>query len=161
MKHIKLFEEFSKKYMEKMPLEDFKKIKKGDSVLYMGSRYTVKDANEAVIKLSTEGSQETISVNYNMFNHGGAITESVTVTADVAKQLKNMSGEKLDAQEFGDYLYDYYNSPDDYDIDTESEYYRAIEKGFSIIGSPASKGAINDQKIVNSDLYYEYVNLFK
>lgn len=74
MKKIRLFEDFIKNYGEKMPKADFAKMKKGEEVLYIGKSYTVVDADEAIVKLEDEDGK-TISVNYNMFNKKGAITE--------------------------------------------------------------------------------------
>jgi hypothetical protein len=74
MKHLVLFEGFIKKYMEKIPLKEFEAIEKGSKVLYMGSPCEVLDNNGAVLKLKNVNSGETSMVNYNMFNHGGAIT---------------------------------------------------------------------------------------
>jgi hypothetical protein len=49
----------------------------------------------------------------------------------IAKELANISGDFLDSQfEFMSYIRDYYNNPDDYDIDTDSEYYQAIEYAY-------------------------------
>ena len=45
MKYIKLFEKFTKDYMKKIDLKDFKKIKKGSKILYMGGPVEVLDNN--------------------------------------------------------------------------------------------------------------------
>ena len=44
-----------------------------------------------------------------------------------AKLLMDLSGEMLSKSEFKEYVSDYYNSPDEFDIDTDSDYYKAIE----------------------------------
>ena len=51
MKYIKLFEAFSKDYMKKIELKDFKKIKKGTKLMYMGGKVEVLDNNGYVLKL--------------------------------------------------------------------------------------------------------------
>ncbi len=44
-----------------------------------------------------------------------------------AKLLMDLSGEMLSKSEFKEYVSDYYNSPEEYDIETDSDYYKAIE----------------------------------
>ena len=51
MKHIKLFEKFTKDYMKKIDLKDFKKIKKGSKIKYMGGSVIVVDNNGYVLTL--------------------------------------------------------------------------------------------------------------
>lgn len=68
-----LFEDFKKNYGKQIPLEDFKNIKKGSSVLYKGGKYTVEDTNGVTLKLKSSTGQ-VVSVNYSMFNQGGAIS---------------------------------------------------------------------------------------
>jgi hypothetical protein len=72
MKHLILFENFRKKYMESIPLSQFEKIEKGSSVMYMGAKYEVVDNNGAILTLKhSDGSKKT--VNFSMFNHGGGV----------------------------------------------------------------------------------------
>ena len=74
-KHIVSLEETMKKpYMTKMDLKDFKKIKKGSDVLYMGGTHKVIKNDGYVLTLKGEASKP-IEVNLGMFNHGGAIHE--------------------------------------------------------------------------------------
>jgi hypothetical protein len=74
-KHIISLEEAMKKpYMTKMDLKDFKKIKKGSEVLYMGGRKAVIKNDGYVLTLKGE-SGKPVEVNLGMFNHGGAIHE--------------------------------------------------------------------------------------
>lgn len=72
MKHLILFEEFAKNYGKAIKIEDFKNIKKGSTVLYKGSEYDVIESTGSILKLKNERGQM-ISVNFNMFNQGGAI----------------------------------------------------------------------------------------
>tara|TARA_R110001599_G_scaffold161812_3_gene350559 strand:- start:107 stop:1237 length:1131 start_codon:yes stop_codon:yes gene_type:complete len=74
MKYIKLFEKFTKDYMKKIDLKDFKKIKKGSKILYMGGQVEVLDNNGYVIKLKGEDGK-TFTVNKSQFDHGGMIKE--------------------------------------------------------------------------------------
>ena len=74
-KHIlSLNEAMKKPYMTKMDLKDFKKIKKGSEVLYLGSRYKVLKNNGYTLTLKGD-SGKSFDVNLGMFNHGGQINE--------------------------------------------------------------------------------------
>ena len=59
MKYIELFEKFTKEYQTKIDLKDFKKIKKGSKILYMGGQVEVLDNNGYVIKLKREDGKNT------------------------------------------------------------------------------------------------------
>lgn len=74
MKYIKLFEKFTKDYMKKIDLKDFKKIKKGSKILYMGGPVEVLDNNGYVLKLKGEDGK-TFTINKSQFDHGGMIKE--------------------------------------------------------------------------------------
>ncbi len=74
MKYIKLFEKFTKDYMKKIDLKDFKKIKKGSKILYMGGQVEVLDNNGYVLKLKGEDGK-TFTINKSQFDHGGMIRE--------------------------------------------------------------------------------------
>ena len=74
MKYIKLFEKFTKDYMKKIDLKDFKKIKKGSKILYMGGPVEVLDNNGYVLKLKGEDGK-TFTINKSQFDHGGMIRE--------------------------------------------------------------------------------------
>ena len=74
MKYIELFEKFTKEYQTKIDLKDFKKIKKGSKILYMGGQVEVLDNNGYVIKLKREDGK-TLTVNKSQFDHGGMIKE--------------------------------------------------------------------------------------
>ena len=75
MKYIKLFEAFSKDYMKKIDLKDFKKIKIGAKFMYMGGKVEVLDNNGYV--LSTKRTRCQISLaaieKNSKFDHGGII----------------------------------------------------------------------------------------
>ena len=75
MKYIKLFEKFTKDYMKKIDLKDFKKIKKGSIILYMGGEVEVLDNNGYVLKLKNTKDGKTFNVNKSQFDHGGMIRE--------------------------------------------------------------------------------------
>ena len=74
MKYIKLFEKFTKEYQTKIELKDFKKIKKGSKIQYMGGPVEVVDNNGYVLKLKDDDGK-TFTVNKSQFDHGGRISE--------------------------------------------------------------------------------------
>jgi len=74
MKYIKLFEKFTKEYQSKIDLKDFKKIKKGSKIQYMGGPVEVVDNNGYVLKLKDDDGK-TFTVNKSQFDHGGRISE--------------------------------------------------------------------------------------
>ena len=93
MKYIKLFEKFTKDYMKKIDLKDFKKIKKGSIVLYMGGEVEVLDNNGYVLKLKNTKDGKTFNVNKSQFDHGGMIREGVMdnihLMADASKDYED------------------------------------------------------------------------
>ena len=83
MKYIKLFEAFTKDYMKKIDLKDFKKIKKGAKIKYMVGSTVVIDNNGYVLTLKGEDGK-TVTVNKSQFDHGGMISE-ISVTNEGLK----------------------------------------------------------------------------
>ena len=79
MKYFKTYEGFKKDYMKKIDLKDFKKIKKGSKIMYMGGEAEVLDNNGFVLKLKGEDGK-TFTVNKSMFDHGGMIRENLGKT---------------------------------------------------------------------------------
>ena len=79
MKYVKLFEDFIKKYGEKISQGEFKKLtklKKKQRVLYYGQEHEVIDSDGYVARLRNMVSGEVTTVNLAMFNAKGAITEN-------------------------------------------------------------------------------------
>ena len=74
MKYIKLFEKFTKEYQTQIELKDFKKIKKGSMIQYMGGAVEVLDNNGYVLKLKDDDGK-IFTVNKSQFDHGGRISE--------------------------------------------------------------------------------------
>ena len=74
MKYIKLFEKFTKDYQSRIELKDFKKIKKGSKIQYMGGPVEVVDNNGYVLKLKGDDGK-IFTVNKSQFDHGGRISE--------------------------------------------------------------------------------------
>ena len=74
---IKSYSEFneSKKYGQKIKPEEFKAIKKGSKLLYMGMNYSVKDNDGYVLTLVPRDGGSEVRVNLSQFNHGGQINE--------------------------------------------------------------------------------------
>ena len=92
MKYFKTFEGFKKSYMKKIDLKDFKKIKKGSKIMYMGGEAEVIDNNGYILTLKKDGKKFT--VNKSMFDHGGMIREGKAPDADKAmKDLKRKGSE--------------------------------------------------------------------
>ena len=83
MRYFKTYEGFKKDYMKKIDLKDFKKIKKGAKLMYMGGKVEVLDNNGYVLKL--KGSDDRIfMVNKSQFDHGGmTMRESVNESKDI------------------------------------------------------------------------------
>ncbi len=76
MRFILTLEKFTKQYQQKIDVKDFKKIKKGSKILYMGGQVEVLDNNGYVLKLKGENGK-TFTVNKSQFDHGGMIKEGV------------------------------------------------------------------------------------
>jgi hypothetical protein len=86
MKHILTYESFTgKEPMKKIDLKDFKKIKKGSKIMYMGGEAEVLDNNGYILTLKKDGRK--ITVNKSMFDHGGMLKESDNLISD--PQLEN------------------------------------------------------------------------
>lgn len=73
MKHIQLFEGFLKHYGQKMSLADFKALKPGQRVNYLGAGFEVVEPGDVLLLVDDEGNK--IRVNFNMFNQKGAIPQ--------------------------------------------------------------------------------------
>ena len=86
MKYFKTYEGFKKDYMKKIDLKDFKKIKKGTKLMYMGGPVEVLDNNGYVLKLKGEDGR-TFTVNKSQFDHGGMVREGKA--PDANKALKD------------------------------------------------------------------------
>ena len=94
MKYFKTFEGFKKSYMKKIDLKDFKKIKKGSKIMYMGGEAEVIDNNGYILTLKKDGRKFT--VNKSMFDHGGMIREGKAPDADKAMRDLKRKGSQID-----------------------------------------------------------------
>ena len=94
MKYFKTFEGFKKSYMKKIDLKDFKKIKKGSKIMYMGGEAEVIDNNGYILTLKKDGKKFT--VNKSMFDHGGMIREGKAPDADKAMRDLKKKGSQID-----------------------------------------------------------------
>jgi len=78
--------------MTKIDLKDFKKIKKGSKVLYMGGQVEVLKNDGYVLTLKGKDGKK-FTVNKAMFDHGGQINEGVldniTLMADASKDYED------------------------------------------------------------------------
>ena len=95
MKYFKTYEGFKKDYMKKIDLKDFKKIKKGTKLMYMGGPVEVLDNNGYVLKLKGEDGR-TFTVNKSQFDHGGMIREGKAPDADKAMRDLKKKGSQID-----------------------------------------------------------------
>jgi len=91
MKYIKIFEKFTKEYQTKIELKDFKQIKKGSMIQYMGGPVEVMDNNGYVLKLKGKDGK-TFTVNKSQFDHGGRIAESKFNKKKLMKAMKKDDG---------------------------------------------------------------------
>ena len=83
----------AKDYMKKIDLKDFKKIKKGAKIKYMGGSVVVVNNNGYVITLKYEDGK-TVTVNKAQFDHGGMIKEAKAPDANKAiKDLEKIGGQ--------------------------------------------------------------------
>lgn len=92
--------------MQKIPLKDFQSIEKGSKVMYMGSRHEVLDNNGAILTLKEIETGEKKTVNFNMFNHGGAIhdhSKDMNESKDEMVTL-NVSISNIDQSTAADFL---------------------------------------------------------
>lgn len=69
-------EGFVKNYGQQMKQDDFEKLPVGAKVLYKGTQFTIGENNGATVILNPVKPGNPVMVNLNMFNQGGAITES-------------------------------------------------------------------------------------
>ena len=88
-KEIKLNE--AKNYMNKIDLKDFKKIKKGSKIQYMGGPVEVMDNNGYVLKLKGKDGK-IYTVNKGQFDHGGRIAEAKFNKKKLMKAMKKDDG---------------------------------------------------------------------
>ena len=95
MKYFKTYEGFKKDYMKKIDLKDFKKIKKGTKIMYMGGPVEVLDNNGYVLKLKGKDGK-TFMVNKSQFDHGGMIREGKAPDADKAMRDLKKKGSQID-----------------------------------------------------------------
>jgi len=81
----------SKDYGDKIDLKDFKKIKKGSKIQYMGGPVAVVDNNGFVLKLKDEYGK-VFTVNKSQFDHGGRLAEGKFNKMKLMKAMKKDDG---------------------------------------------------------------------
>ena len=96
MKYFKTFEGFKKNYMKKIDLKDFKKIKKGSKIQYMGGGVEVIDNNGYVLTLKSVDDGKTFTVNKSQFDHGGRISEGKAPDANKAIKDLEKQGSQIE-----------------------------------------------------------------
>lgn len=120
------------------------------------------------IKLYEDYSNEELEDLFSdLKNLGLALTEE---EMGMLKFINQFGGGK-DPEEYAEYLYDYYTNPEEYDIDTDGEYYDMIcylyEESVSNhsrynLGGPMRMGAYDrwdTAKIANEPLYKMYIKM--
>ena len=92
MRHILTLEKFTKQYQQKIDVKDFKKIKKGSKILYMGGQVEVLKNDGYVLTLKGKDGKK-FTVNKSMFDHGGMIKEGIMdnihLMADASKDYED------------------------------------------------------------------------
>jgi hypothetical protein len=95
--------------------------------------------------------------------------KNVTVTAELrnsiqkasikaAKILANGFGRGFSPKEFGEYVEDYFNNPEEYNIDIESDYYKAIETAWEQIADTFRRPVWQSTTVQASPVYKYYIN---
>ena len=97
MKYFRTYEGFKKDYMKKIDLKDFKKIKKGAKLMYMGGKVEVLDNNGYVLKLKGEDDR-IFMVNKSQFDHGG-MTMRESVNELRSDMISGTSGRRIESLE--------------------------------------------------------------
>jgi hypothetical protein len=75
MKHLQIFEDYSQNTSGgQTTMDQFKSLRRGDKVKYMGDRYIVEEPGEyELILRSDDFDAKEIKVSYNMFKSKGMI----------------------------------------------------------------------------------------
>lgn len=155
MKYFKTYEGFKKDYMKKIDLKDFKKIKKGSKIMYMGGEVEVLDNNGFVLKLKGNDGK-IFSVNKSMFDHGGMIKEGkgfkINLKADHLSSEEYQKAKKL--KDFDKEDWKWNSKSGLYDKVNEAKrgtVFRAAKKGSYPISLVVVKnGKVIDQELVNT-----------
>ena len=96
MKYFRTYEGFKKEYMKRIDLKDFKKIKKGSKIQYMGGAVEVVNNNGYVLTLKSVDDGKTFTVNKSQFDHGGRISEGKAPDANKAIKDLEKQGSQID-----------------------------------------------------------------
>jgi hypothetical protein len=74
MKHIEIYENYEQKtFIGSTTLDQFKNLRRGDKIKYLGTSYTVEEPGDFLISARSEDDGEIIEINYNMFKSKGFI----------------------------------------------------------------------------------------
>lgn len=74
----------------------------------------------------------------------------------LAHSLASNIGTGFTPKEFGEYIEDYFKNPDEYDIDTESQYYEAIEAAWNEIADEARRPVWQKGTVERSPIFKAY-----
>jgi len=88
------------------------------------------------------------------------VNESSSYDKDDAKILRDNFGEKLSPYEFGEYVWDYFENPESYGIDKESDYYEALNSVYyDIRDTSGMSDTWNEKSVKACSVYKEYKKL--
>jgi hypothetical protein len=76
--NVGVYEAFKKEYGKSLTLSEFKELKPGSEVLYRGAKFEIEENNGVTLVL--KGERRNLSVNFSMFNEGGALLEATEVS---------------------------------------------------------------------------------
>jgi len=91
-----------------------------------------------------------------MYRHKNMTKKEKQILIDSAKTLATNIGTGFTPKEFGEYIEDYFKNPDEYDIDTESQYYEAIEAAWSEIADEARRPVWQKVTVEASSIFKAY-----
>ena len=110
----------AKDYQNKMDLKDFKKIKKGSKIQYMGIPVKVLDNSGYVLKLKGEDGKIFV-VNKGQFDHGGRIAEGTYNSKDHIGSTSDGQGSNAEIYKKGKGYYVVVSGEADYDFDAKND----------------------------------------
>ena len=110
----------AKDYQNKMDLKDFKKIKKGSKIQYMGIPVKVLDNSGYVLKLKGEDGKIFV-VNKGQFDHGGRIAEGTYNSKDHIGSTSDGQGSNAEIYKKGKGYYVIVSGEADYDFDAKND----------------------------------------
>ena len=141
----------AKNYMQKIDLKDFKAIKKGTKLLYMGGEAEVVDNNGFVLTLKQNGKKFT--VNKSMFDHGGMLKEGVTEAKSLTRTDEGIMSEidliAKEAKDFKDFVKKFKKEYSDL---TDAGDIKELEAWLKTVYSDAKNESVTEAAYVPSNI---------